>query len=268
MSTARPVARSGLSPDAVRTVERHEERYGTRFQQLIHFDRRALGSLHAPGTLPDTVRVASGTRPDVIDRMATVTSVANLPEPRHADRDRYLRALLDIYAMLPVQAADAASLPGAAVLAPEREGRILAELLGVIPHDRCWTPQAKRMPAEGGLLVGVDGRLPAAADRLVIVDGVVASGVTLMAMMRLAAAPGAVIDVFTCHATEEGALALVRCAQQLGLTLTLHAGHVSGVLNDTFYSVDPGAPATLLLGDIGDTISPVAPDVAAEGTTA
>ncbi|MFE9635317.1 hypothetical protein [Streptomyces sp. NPDC006463] len=268
MNTARLVERAELLPDAVRTVERYEEQYGSRFHQLVHFDRQVLKDLHAPGALPDTVRIASDTRLDVVERMATVTSVANLPEQRHADRDRYLRALLDIYAMLPVQAADAASVPGATVLAPEREGRILAELLGVMPDGRCWAPQAKRMPVDGGLLVGVDEQLPAAADRLVIVDGVVASGVTLMAMMRLAAVPGAVVDVFTCHATEEGALALARCAQALGLSLTLHVGHVSGMLNDKYYSVDPGAPATLLLGDIGDTISPVAQDIPTQGALA
>ncbi|MGW2745042.1 hypothetical protein [Streptomyces sp. NPDC001450] len=268
MNTARLVERSELLPDAVHTVERYEEQYGTRFRQLIYFDRQALKSLHAPGVLPEIVRVASDARPDVVEHMATVTSVANLPDQRHADRNRYLRALLDIYAMLPVQAADAASVPGVTVLAPEREGRILAELLGVLPHDRCWARQAKRMPVDGGLLVGVDEQLPAAANRLVIVDGVVASGVTLMAMMQLAAAPGAVVDVFTCHATEEGALALARYAQALGLSLTLHVGHVSGMLNGKYYSVDPGAPATLLLGDIGDTISPVAQDVPAQGAPA
>jgi hypothetical protein len=127
-----------------------------------------------------------------------------------------------------------------------------------MPRRQGWTPQVKRMPAASGLLVGVDHRLPTRTDRLVIVDGVVASGVTLMAVMHLAARPGTVVEVFTCHATAEGALALARYAAQLKVSLTLHVGQVSGILNEKFYSVDSTDQATLLLGDIGDTISPVA----------
>lgn len=258
MDSALLVERSGLTTDALHTVERYEKQYGTRFHHLMQFGRQALKSLHAPDVLPAAVRVASESRPAVTDRMATVTAVANLSEPSEHDRLDYLRALLDIYAMLPAQAAESASAPDAVVLAPEREGRTLAELLGAGPEERCWTPQAKRMPADGGLLVGVDGRLPDPAGRLVIIDGVVASGVTLMAMMQLAAAPGATVEVFTCHATAEGALALARYARELGLSLTLHAGHVSGLLNNKFYTVEPDARTTLVLGDIGDIISPVA----------
>lgn len=267
MPLAQIVDRPGLSPDARQTVEKYEAQYGTRFGHLLRFDAETLRSLHAPGSLPDTVRVASATRADVVERLDVVTAVANLPEQQDSDRGRYLQALLDIYGMLPVQATDGASVPGTTVIAPEREGRILAELLGVLPHDRCWAPQAKRMPAEGGLLVGVDERLPARSDRLTVVDGVVASGVTLMAMMQLAARPGAVVDVFTCHATAAGALALTRYAAELEISLTLHVGHVSGFLNSKFYSMQTDDRTTMVLGDIGDTISPVAPNASATGTT-
>ncbi|MFB7128525.1 hypothetical protein [Kitasatospora sp. NPDC056273] len=255
----RTVRRDALLPDARRTVETYERNHDTRFTHLLRFDPQVLESLHAPGELPGSVRVASDQHPGVVERMAVVTAVANLPEQQAAHRRRYLRALLDIYGMLPVRVADAASVPGAVVVAPEREGRILAELLGVLPRHQGWTPQAKRMPAAGGLLVGVDHRLPARSDRLVVVDGVVASGVTLMAVMHLTARPGAAVDVFTCHATAEGALALARYAERREVSLTLHVGHLSGVLDERFYSVDPEDRATLLLGDIGDTISPVAP---------
>lgn len=258
MNTARTVERANLFPDARHTVEKYERKYDSRFSHLLHFDSRVLKSLHCPGELPSNVRVTSSERPGVIERMAVVTAVANLPEQQEADRNRCLRALLDIYGMLPVQATDGASAPGTTVIAPEREGRILAELLDVMPRRQGWTPQVKRMPAASGLLVGVDHRLPARTDRLVIVDGVVASGVTLMALMHLAVRPGTVADIFTCHATAEGALALARYAEQLKVSLTLHVGHVSGILNEKFYTVDPGDQTTLLLGDIGDTIGPVA----------
>jgi hypothetical protein len=259
MNTARLLDRPGLPPDARRTVEEFEKEHDTYFSHLVQFDPQLLELLHAPGSLPENVRVASVGHPGVADRMATVTAVANLPDQRDADRSQYLQALLDIYGMLPVQAAHSASESGTAVVAPEREGRILAERLGVLPGRQGWTPQAKRMPVAGGLLVGVDEWLPSQADRLVIVDGVVASGVTLMAMMQLTIRPGAVVEIFTCHSTQQGALALARYAEQLDVALTLHVGHVSGALNGKFYAVEPDAPERVLLGDVGDTISPVAP---------
>ncbi|WP_412075953.1 hypothetical protein ACLF6K_09060 [Streptomyces xanthophaeus] len=266
MNTARLLDRPGLLPETRRTVEDFEKEHDTYFSHLVHFDPRALESLHAPGPLPPNIRVASDTLPAVIERMATVTEVANLPAQSDADRGRYLRALLDIYGMLPVQAGDSATVPGTTVIAPEREGRILAERLGVLPEGGNWTPHAKRIPLDGGLLVGVDEWVPARADRLVIVDGVVASGVTLMAMMRLTVLPGAAVEIFTCHSTRQGALALARYAEQLGVSLTLHVGHVSGELNGKFYAVAPDAPGQLLLGDVGDTISPVSAASPPRGT--
>ncbi|MFD3939287.1 hypothetical protein ACFWSF_30450 [Streptomyces sp. NPDC058611] len=256
MNTAHLLDRPGLLPEARRTVEDYEKNRDTYFSHLVHFAPRTLESLHARGPLPPNVRVASHTRPAVVERMATVTEVANLPAQSDTDRVRYLQALLDIYGLLPVRVRDRATAPGATVVAPERGGRILAERLGVLPQRRNWTPQAKRIPPAGGLLVGVDERLPSQADRLVIVDGVVASGVTLMAMMRLTVRPGAAVEIFTCHSTRQGALALTRYAEQLGVSLTLQAGHVSGEPNGKFYAVAPDAPRQL--GDVGDTISPVA----------
>ncbi len=259
MNTARLLDRTGLPPQARQTVDHFEKEHDTYFSHLIHFGPELLESLHAPGTLPDNVRVASTGHPGVRERLAVLTEIANLPGQRDADRSRYLQALLDIYGMLPVQARHRASTPGTTVIAPEREGRILAEHLGALPQKQGWTPQAKRMPVAAGLLVGVDERLPSQADRLVIVDGVVASGATLMAMLHLALEPGAAVEIFTCHSTRQGALALARYAEQLQVSLTLHVGHVSGVLNGKFYAVEPHAPDQVLLGDVGDTISPVAP---------
>ncbi|MER6299753.1 hypothetical protein ABT247_09275 [Kitasatospora sp. NPDC001539] len=241
--------------DAVAGFEKH---YDTYFGHLVHFSAPTLAALHRSGPLPDTVRVASTHHPAIADAMATIAEIANLPAPRPADRTRYLRALLDIYAHLPVQAAQRAAEPGTAVIAPEREGRILADHLGITDQHRRWTPQAKRIPLADGLVVGVDEWLPSRAERVVIVDGVVASGVTLMAMMQLALRPGATVDVFTCHSTHQGALALGRHAEHLGLHLTLHVGHISGVLNHKYYAVSPDDDAHLVLGDVGDTIAPVA----------
>ncbi|WP_432142388.1 hypothetical protein [Streptomyces sp. bgisy084] len=268
MNTAHLLDRPGLPPEARRTVDDFEKEHDTYFSHLVHFGPELLESLHTPGPLPGNISVASAVRPDVTERMATVTAVANLPHQQHADRTRYLQALLDIYGMLPVPPAHRASAWGTTVIAPEREGRILAERLGVMPQRQGWTPQAKRMPVGGGLLVGVDEWLPSQADRLVIIDGVVASGVTLMALMQLTVRPGADVEIFTCHSTQQGALALARYAEQLQVSLTLHVGQVSGALNEKFYAVRPDAPEQVVLGDVGDTISPVAPASPPRGTPA
>ncbi|KDN80836.1 hypothetical protein [Kitasatospora cheerisanensis] len=258
MNRTHLIDRSELPADVQQLVAGFEKDYNSYFGSLVHFGGPALAELHRPGPLPANVRVASAERPAVLERMAAIAEIANLTDQQEADRARYLRALLDIYALLPVQAAERAAEPGTAVIAPEREGRILAEHLGVTDRHGYWTPQAKRIPMADGLIVGVDEWLPSRAERVVIIDGVVASGVTLMAMMQLALQPGATVDVFTCHSTQQGALALARHAEQLGLRLTLHIGHVSGVLNRKFYAVSPDGDGTLVLGDVGDTIAPVA----------
>ncbi|MGA4845756.1 phosphoribosyltransferase [Streptomyces sp. G5(2025)] len=248
--------RNTLAPDDQRLVHDLERAYGTHFSHLVRFTTSELSELHAPGPLPPNVRVASDTEPAVAERMETITTVANLPHQRPADREHYFQALIDLYGMLPLRVADHTNRPGTEIVAPEREGRILAETLGCRSSDRYWTPQAKRVHVDQGLLVGVDDRLPHQARRMVLIDGVVATGVTLMAMLRLTVRAGAVVDVFTCHSTRQGALALTRCAERLGITLNLHIGHVSGTLNEKYYAVDPDAGDRLILGDVGDTISP------------
>ncbi|MGW1590178.1 MFS transporter [Streptomyces sp. NPDC002386] len=142
--------RTGRQPDS--PTHREQPLLSVQQDQQGQADGAAgvLESLHAPGALPDTVRVASSGDPAVIERMAEVTAVANLPEQRDADRGRCLRALLDIYGMLPVQARDRASLPETTVIAPEREGRILAESLGVLPGKAPGQADAGgRRPARG-----------------------------------------------------------------------------------------------------------------------
>jgi hypothetical protein len=236
----------------------YERRFDTRFDSFVHFDAELLAGLHTPGPLTDVVPASAADR-RVIDEMATITTVANLAGQTDDDRLRYLRALEEIFGRLagsPAAAAGGADL----VIAPQREGRILAERIGCLPAaGGSWTPQAKRMGVDGGLLVGFDKR-PAGrtGGRITVVDGVVASGVTLMAALHLVAAPGATVELFTCHATAAGAHALRRYAQRLDVRLDLHVGHVSGRLNDHFYAVDPDHHDRLVLGDIGDTISPVA----------
>lgn len=237
----------------------YERRFNTRFDAFVFFDADLLTGLHAPGPPPGAVVPASAVDGQVIDRMKTITAVANLAEQTDGDRVRYLRALEEIFDRLadsPAAAAAEAEL----VVAPRREGLILAERIGCLPAPGgSWVPQAKRMAVDGGLMVGFDS-LPTRriGGRLAVVDGVIASGVTLMAALQLVAAPGATVDLFTCHATAAGVHALDRYARRLGVRLAPRVGHVSGRLNERFYTVEPEYGDRLVLGDIGDIISPIA----------
>jgi hypothetical protein len=250
--------RHGCGSEMRAVAAAYERRFDTRFHAYVFFDADLLAALHAPGPLPGAAVLASATDPQVVRCMETITAIANTAEQSRQDRAQYLLALDEILARLS-ESPVAAAVRSALVIAPQREGRILAERRGCLRTPvETWTPQAKRMPVDGGLLVGFDGP-PArrTAGRVTAVDGVVASGVTLMAALQLATAPGAVVDLFTCHATAAGARALDRYAGRLGVDLTQRIGHVSGRLNDHLYAVDPDHADRLVLGDIGDTISPV-----------
>ncbi|MGW1146703.1 hypothetical protein ACWD6I_16950 [Streptomyces sp. NPDC002454] len=78
-------------------MDEFEKEHDTYFSHLVHFDLQVLRSLHTPGPMPQNVRVASAAHPQVAERMATVTALANLPQQQDADRTRYLQDLLGIY---------------------------------------------------------------------------------------------------------------------------------------------------------------------------
>jgi uracil phosphoribosyltransferase len=255
--TARIVARSEVDHETRGRIAEFEARYDTPFDHFVQFDRALLASLHLPIHLPASVSVAAHGDPTVLDNMAHLTRIANMPEQSPGDQADYLDALVGIYGSLAVDVRQATADTDTCVVAPQREGRLLAERLGCLPRPRQgWTPQAKRISTPHGLLVALDSALPSDnADTVVLIDGVVATGVTLMAIMQLCVAPNTDVHLFTCHSTPEGAAALVRFAAGLGARFSMHVGDVSGVLNDKFYAVSDMQSGQLILGDVGDTIS-------------
>jgi adenine/guanine phosphoribosyltransferase-like PRPP-binding protein len=248
-----------------RRVKDYEEQFSTQFARVVIFDIETLHELHRPGTLSSTVvHEASATDRQVTATMDDLTDIANTASQADGDRRRYLESLQHLLTGLgrtPLGSSDEATT----VIAPRREGAILAERLGFLDQRPSWTPQAKRIHLGDGLAVGLDEHLPTdAKQHIVLIDGVVASGATILAILSLIAAPGATVEVLTCHGTREGILALTRYAELLQIRLTIRVGHVSGVLNDHFYAVDPQDPQRLILGDIGDTIGPICSPAPAE----
>ena len=139
-----------------------------------------------------------------------------------------------------------------------REGRILAKALDCLPSDRSLTPSGKRIPFNGGLLIGFRNAEPPSQEyrQCLIIDGAIASGATLMAMMWLLQHTVKSFTIFSVHGPCEGLRAIVMFAHELGLHVSIAVGHATAGLNNKYYAINP-ADGTLILGDIGDTISDI-----------
>jgi SAM-dependent methyltransferase len=233
-------------------------RFHIDFETLTYFPERLLHDVHREDVdeaeLMRRVIIASQRDPEVLQAFEVLSRVANLPAPSLADRADYFAALTSVYSRLPDQ-----PVPGAEqlIVAPEREGRILADSLGWLRRGRHQAPHAKRIPYAHGLLVGIGGLQPVAnVERIVVVDGAIASGATIVALLDLLARPGMAVDVYSVHAAREGLRAVVRYGARAGLSIRVHVGHVTDGLSPKFYAVD-AEHGGLVVGDLGDTIDGV-----------
>lgn len=245
------------APAAMRAAAaEYEQRYGTRFATLTYFSRDLLAALHAhdgAADRPAGVYVSSSEDPSVVQDLAEITVIANRSRATEADRIAYRDALLRIYHKLP---AGYPAPDGVLCIGPEREGRLLAAMLDCLPPERSLTPTAKRISYRGGILVGLS-ELPAAIDQqeCLVIDGVVASGATVMALLTALPATVTNVTLLTAHSTLDGLWGIQRHAAELGIESRIEVGHVSGVLNDSFYATDEQDGARVVLGDVGDAIS-------------
>lgn len=250
------------APPAMRAVaEQYQRRFGTEFRTLTHVPAATLRQLHAEtGPEPQTrVLVASTTDSAVRNAMGMLGYIANQAEPSPEERRTYFAMLQLIYRRLPRLPQELARHDDTLCLGPQREGRILASVLDCLPAGRHLTPSAKRMAHEGGLLVGLsfDDVAPGIYRRCVIVDGAIASGVTLMAIMHRLRPLIREFHVFSAHATRSSLRALARFGAWIDAEVNVTVGHVSGQLNEKYYAVEEDG--RLVVGDLGDMISPVAP---------
>lgn len=258
-----PVALVAMAdaPPAMRAVaEQYQRRFGTEFRTLTHVPAATLRQLHAAtGAAPEArVLVASTTDSAVRHGMGVLGHIANQAEPSTEERRTYFAMLQTIYRRLPRQPLELARHEDTLCLGPQREGRILASALDCLPAGRHLTPSAKRMAHEGGLLVGLtcDDVAPGRYRRCVIIDGAIASGVTLMAIMHRLRPVMREFHVFSAHATQSSLRALARFGAWIDAEVNVIVGHVSGQLNEKYYAVEDDG--RLVVGDLGDMISPVA----------
>ena len=250
------------APQEMRSsVSKYQSRFNIEFETLTYFSQQALAELHEAGrsatTPPTTATIASFTDPSILEQVSVLTRVANSAAPTSAQRKVYLSALQKIYKMLPVQPRSITAGSGPTLcVAPEREGRILAEGMGWCKGTENVFPQAKRILFDGGIVVGLSG-MPKSGSWLecVIIDGAIASGSTIMAIMGELRETTSCFHIFSVHSTYGGLWALHQCAESLQVELRVIVGHSTLGMNSKFYALDPSDKSRLAVGDLGDMIS-------------
>jgi hypothetical protein len=244
-----------------RAAEAFQTRFGVEFTTLTNFTADALASMHRRAgdefAVMEKVYVASDYDRGVLADFDVLTRIANSPSPSLSDRGAYLNSLLAIYRRLEGKLhSDDARL----LIAPEREGRMLAQSLGWLRNGHDLAPHAKRIPYEHGLLVGVsDCAVSSQVQKITCIDGAIASGATLMAILGLVATPGVPMEIYSVHAAREGLRAIIRFCNARGLPVRIYVGHATEGLSSKFYAVAPHG-AGVAVGDLGDMIAHSAPE--------
>ena len=248
------------TPEMLAAADIFEKRFSLEFGTLTHMSAVALADLHRPPDsgldLAENVTVASTNDPSVLADIGVLTEVANAPDISVADRRRYYAALRAIYAKLPCSLSQDREDPNSLFVGIEREGRILAESLNCLPEGHSIRPHAKRIGFDDGLLVGFLGIPPLATfGRCVVIDGAIASGSTLIALMEHLRAMVHSFHICSAHATRQGLRAITRYANATALDVRVTVGHVTNGLNNHYYAVLEQDPRRVVVGDLGDTIS-------------
>lgn len=250
------------APTAMKLAAKsYETKFGIQFSSITYFEEELLSILHqrgAPEEIERSVTIGSNQNIEILKEIRILTNVANTPNISSVHRAQYRSALESVYRMLPNQPDHILDRQGVLCVGIEREGRILAESMGWMSRPDAIRPEAKRIPYKHGLLVGVSAIPPLGKySECVIIDGAIASGATLVAVMVELSKATSVFHIFSVHSTAEGLRAILRCAATAGLTVNINVGCVSDGINDHFYAIDPGDPTgnRVMVGDLGDTIS-------------
>lgn len=236
-----------VPPDIIEAAKEYRELLpeGEDFVNYIYFSKPELNSF------PPTI-VKHFSDEDFPQIFSTVANTANASVE---DRRQYLEELLNTYQQMePQLEINKKTL----LIAPQREGALLAKALGLDKKAKMiLLPHAKRIHYKEGVVVGLrDTEFSGKIDNALVIDGAIASGSTLLALMSLLENRGIKnVKVYAVHATERGLQTISNFAQKQGINLTVHVGHVSGILNNHFYGVYPDSPNRLVMGDLGDTIS-------------
>jgi uracil phosphoribosyltransferase len=245
-----------------RSAKPLEHRFSLTFETLTWFSRDTLHRLHEEdpdGSLLNQTLVVSESDRSVLPLMEGLEDIANREPLNDTSRRNYLDLLLRVYGLLPFDSAGEVTDPGTFFVGIEREGRILASLLGCLPQDRSACPHAKRIHHDSGLLVGFTG-LPmpvAPVEEFVVIDGAIASGATQITLIDQLARHAERFRIYSAHATWQGLRAIARYGRARDVRIRVVVGHATSGLNDHFYAVTEADASRVAVGDLGDTIFPV-----------
>jgi len=262
MTSLRPHSydRGDAPPEMLLAAEKYESRFSTSFDSLTFFSEGLLAALHNTSgdisDVPSNVVIASLSDHSILDQMRVLSTIANVGEPSTDQRAQYFATLKSIYRKLPTRPDVATQDEQTLFIGIEREGRILAESLGWLPTTHSFHPDAKRIPFEQGLLVGLS-RVPDLRnyETAYIIDGAIASGATIISVVEKIRRHTSSVNIFSVHSPYEGLHSLTRYARSERLDLRITVGHATAGINKKFYATDPADPARLVVGDLGDTIS-------------
>ena len=249
--------------DLLDTAREFEARFSRPFTKLIRFPENVLTTLHQPlqegerneETSSFALSVASLYDESVVGHIDTMGRVANGERVSREDSRAFFDAVIAIYHQLRGGLKYLSALDDTFCVSPEREGCWIAEALSCLPPGRSCHPNAKRMPHPDGLIVGLDTpSTQASYSRCVIIDGAIASGSTLIALLESLKSSIDEFHVFSAHATASSLRALSRYSAHAQIRLSLNVGHVSGILNRKRYALHEDG--SLVIGDLGDLMSP------------
>jgi hypothetical protein len=241
-------------------AEQYEKKFGISFDSLTYFSKDLFNRLHQTEgdvpQVPDNVTIASLSDETILDDMQALSQVANSGSVSTTQRERYFSALKNIYSKLPSRPDLAIQDESTLFVGIEREGRILAESMGWLPTTHNLHPDAKRIPFNSGLLVGL-GKFPLLQrySRCFIIDGAIASGATIITVIEKLRPLIHAFNIYSVHSPYEGLHAVTRYGESESLNISITVGHATTGINAKFYAVDPTDPARVVVGDLGDTIS-------------
>jgi hypothetical protein len=239
-----------------------EHTFNIEFDTLHFFSETLLNKLHQIGNdtvgLPSEVEVTSEKDPTIIQDVQVLSDIVNNAPLEPAQRTRYFETLKAIYRKLRSTPDEFKQDRSMLFIGIEREGRILAGDLKWLPDGHHTHPHAKRIPYEGGLLVGVTEISDLEAYfKCLIIDGAIASGATIISVIEKVRPLISSYRVYSVHSTYEGLHAITRYCASTGLDIKVTVGHATRGLDEKFYATDGPDTKLLVVGDLGDTIAPL-----------
>lgn len=259
-------------------VDKYHERHGIDMERFAVFSREKFESIlhkgpdeEAPGYKEMILAEEADHADAVVPHYEVFRRIANLERPLTTrERQEYLDSLLAIYRLM----SDSGCGPErflddeqALFVGPEREGCILAKQMGWNPDPpvRFKNPDAKRIPnGDDGLIVGLNdldlGGRP--FQRAILIDGAIASGATLIAVMKSLRETIGEFYIYCIHTTRQALNAVKSYSARHNLAIHVVAGKVTTSLSSKYYAnywdEDEGR-MRYEVGDLGDTIAPLFP---------